>query len=144
MTQIEDRVSESKRGLAHGPNMRDQIANRIIIVILVLSGQGRARRTDRPALADDAAFEFGQVGDDVEHQRATGRGGVDRLGQRAQARQSAPHHDLRQRDRARAPIGRRSTANVLCRSRPCSNKAAHGLVDRVQDPASCSIWSGVP
>ena len=38
MTQIEDRVSESKRGLAHGANMRDQIANRIIIVILVLSG----------------------------------------------------------------------------------------------------------
>ena len=61
MTQIEDRVSESKRGLAHGPNMRDQHANRIIIVILMLSGQGRARRTDRPALADDAPFEFGAV-----------------------------------------------------------------------------------
>ena len=89
--------------------MRDQIANRIIIVILVLSGQGRARRIDRPAFADDAAFEFGQ-GDDVEHQRATGRGGVDRLGQRAQADAALADRP----DRLDQLLGRASRPSLIC------------------------------
>ena len=37
------------------------------------------------ALADDAALELGERGEDVKHQRAAGGGGVDRLGERAQA-----------------------------------------------------------
>jgi hypothetical protein len=36
------------------------------------------------ALADHAALELGQGGEEVEHQLAAGGGGVDRLGQRAQ------------------------------------------------------------
>jgi hypothetical protein len=35
--------------------------------------------------ADDAAFELGERREDMEHQLAARRGGVDRLGERAQA-----------------------------------------------------------
>ena len=62
--------------------------------VLGLEGRGPATSTaTRPcclqagqgALADDAALELGQGREDVEDQLAAGRGGVDRLGERAQA-----------------------------------------------------------